>query len=124
MSSRSKEGRRDLPERSARFAKEIVGLCRDLDRDDPVHRMMNDHLLPAATLVGAHVASAQAAPDHDEFLAMYAKARQAARESHYWLNLLTETTPSANGRVSALADENNQLIAILTTILKHGKGSA
>ena len=46
-------------------------------------------------------------------------ARKEARESHYWLRLLTATSIVKQEEVSSLIQECHELIAILTTIIKN-----
>ena len=45
-------------------------------------------------------------------------ACKEARETHYWLRLLAASAIVPEKRLHELIDESNQLIAILTTIVK------
>ncbi len=45
----------------------------------------------------------------------------STRETHYWLRLLVASEVMTESRLSELIDESNQLIAILTTIIKKTK---
>ena len=44
-----------------------------------------------------------------------------ARETHYWLRLLIETDIVPESMLSPLLDESNQLVAILTAIVKKSR---
>ncbi len=59
--------------------------------------------------------ASQSRPD---FIAKYSVACKEARETHYWLRLLaaSESIPVEN--LQDLTDEADQLVAILTTIVK------
>ena len=54
-------------------------------------------------------------------MSKYAIACKEARETHYWLRLLVASEVMTDSRLSELIDESNQLIAILTTIIKKTK---
>ena len=51
-------------------------------------------------------------------MSKYSIACKEARETHYWLPLLVASEVMSESRLSELIDESNQLIAILTTIIK------
>ena len=51
-------------------------------------------------------------------MSKYSIACKEARETHYWLRLLVASEVMSESRLSELIDESNQLIAILTTIIK------
>jgi four helix bundle protein len=44
-----------------------------------------------------------------------------ARETHYWLRLLAATELVPQVKIEELLDEANQLVAILTSIIKNTK---
>jgi four helix bundle protein len=52
------------------------------------------------------------------FIAKYSIACKEAHETHYWLRLLAATDILPADRLSPLEQECNELIAILTTIIK------
>jgi len=54
---------------------------------------------------------------------MYISCKEA-RETNYWLRLLIETKMIAEKQLADLLDESNQLIAILTSIVKKTSSSA
>ncbi len=54
-------------------------------------------------------------------MAKYAIACKEARETHYWLRLLAASEIVAMDRLAELTSEANELIAILTTIVKKCK---
>ena len=55
-------------------------------------------------------------------MSKYSIACKEARETHYWLRLLVASEVMTESRLSELINESNQLIAILTTIVKKTKG--
>ena len=54
---------------------------------------------------------------------MYISCKEA-RETHYWLRLLIETKMISEKQLADLLDESNQLISILTSIVKKASNSS
>jgi four helix bundle protein len=97
---------------------QIVTLCRALDRQEPTSRILASQLLRSGTSVGANLEEAQAGQSRADFLSKCSIACKEARETHYWLRLLAEAGVVKPERVAAVLNECDQLIAILTTIVK------
>ena len=112
-----KNPRRDLPERTFAFARRVVVLCRDLERDGGVSWILIRQLLRAGTSIGANIEEAQASQSRADYAAKCSIACKEARETHYWLRLIAECEPG-DERLRELIDESDQLVAILTTIVK------
>jgi len=110
--------RRDLPERTFRFALRVVKLCQFLDQSPGVSRTLANQLLRSGTSVGANVEEGQAAQSEADFLTKYAIACKEARETYYWLRLLAAADIVPDARLQDLIQECDELIAILTTIVK------
>ena len=114
MSSQKK----DLCDRSFKFALEIVSLCRILSRKSGIAQTMSKQLLRSGTSIGANVEEGQAAQSKADFVSKYSIARKEARETHYWLRLFLESKILSDSQINGLITECNELIAILTTIVK------
>ena len=110
---------RDICDRTFCFAVRIVRLCQILDETRGVNRILANQLLRSGTSIGANVQEAQAGQSRADFVSKYSISRKEARETHYWLRLLVETEIVAQDKLANLIDECNQLIAILTTIIKN-----
>lgn len=95
-----------------------------LDETRGVNRLMANQLLRSGTSIGANVEEAQAGQSRADFISKYAMPQKEARETHYWLRLLIETNIIHEDKLSDLPDECNQLVAILTTIIKNTRGNA
>jgi four helix bundle protein len=111
----------DLPERTFEFARRVVKLCQLLDQTPGVSRTLANQLLRSGTSIGANVEEGQAGQSRADFLSKLSIACKEARETHYWLRLLATTEIVREAHVSELLDEADQLIAILTTIIKKTK---
>jgi four helix bundle protein len=104
----------DLRERTFRFACDVIALHDSIGRGST--RDLTRQLMRAATSVGANLEEADAGQSRADFTSKCAIALKEARESHYWLRLLHATGKMANGE--RLTNEANELVAILTTIVR------
>ena len=111
----------DLPERTFNFARRVVNLCQMLDQTPGVSRTLANQLLRSGTSIGANVEEAQAGQSRADFINKLSIACKEARETHYWLRLVATTELIPEPRLSELLDEANQLIAILTTVIRRTK---
>ena len=108
----------DMPERTFEFAKRIVKLCKLMDEKPGVSRTLGNQLLRSGTSIGANVEEGQAAQSQADFVSKYSIACKEARETHYWLRLLAASEEVPSDHIAPLEKECNELIAILTTIIK------
>lgn len=108
----------DLPERTFQLAMRIVTLCRALDEHPGVFRTVGNQLLRSGTSIGANIEEGQASQSEADFISKYSIACKEARETHYWLRLLAATGIMPPQQLFDLETECNELIAILTTIIK------
>jgi len=118
VNSERESSKRDLPERTFEFARRVVKLCQVLDQTPGVSRTLANQLLRSGTSVGANVEEGQASQSRADFIAKYSIACKEARETHYWLRLLYASEIVAKPKLEVLLDEANQLVAILTSIIK------
>ena len=108
----------DLKERSFEFAKRIILLCQKLEQSPGVARTISNQLIRSGTSIGANIEEAHGSQSKADFTAkMYISCKEA-RETNYWLRLLIETKMISEKQLANLLDESNQLIAILTSIVK------
>ena len=114
----------DICERTFEFATRVVKLCQALDEKPGVSRILAGQLLRSGTSIGANVEEAQGGQSKADFVSKLAIACKEARETHYWLRLFAETNVVPEQKLNPLIDEANQLVAILTTIIKNTRASS
>lgn len=115
---RKDEARQEIGERAFAFAVRVVKLCQTLDARPGTPRTLSNQLLRSATSVGANLQEAKGGQSRADFLSKVSIALKEARETHYWLRLLVAADITPSNQLSPLLDEANQLVAILTTIVK------
>ena len=112
----------DIPERTFEFSKRIVRLYQRLDERPGVSITLSNQLLRSGTSIGANVEEGQASQSKADFISKYSIACKEARETHYWLRLLAASEVIQEGLLSELISECNELIAILTAIIRKMRG--
>ncbi len=103
------------------FSVRVVKLCQELGKKQDVARTIGRQLLRSGTSIGANTEEAQGAQSRADLVHKSSVARKEARETHYWLRLLGATELVPHERPDSLTTECDELIAILTTIVKKAK---
>ena len=115
--------KKDINERVFSFACRIVKLYQYLAEQKGAGGILGRQLLRAGTSIGANLEEAVAGQSRADFISKCNIALKEAREVHYWLRLLRETEVVAANKLSTLTQESDELIAILTTIVKKSRSS-
>lgn len=110
-----------LEDRAVDYAVQAIELFRILYRKEPAARHLARQFLSAATSIGANVAEGQAAVSRADFANKYGIARKEARECLYWLTLFRRSGFASSDAIEPLRNETDQLVAILTSIVKKVK---
>ena len=113
--------RRDIIERTFTFALRVVKLCRCLCEGRKVDRALVRQLIRAGTSIGANVEEAQSAQSRADFLSKMSIACKEARETHYWLRLISASEESIVDQMSDIIQESNEIVSVLTSIVKNTK---
>ncbi len=72
----------------------------------------------SATSIGANIEEALGSNTRRDFSHCMTIAKKEARETSYWLRLIKETNQDQEAGITDLMEQNNQLIRILTSIVK------
>jgi four helix bundle protein len=107
-----------IRERTFRFGLEIVRFYRRLTSTTDVPLHLAKQMLRAGTSIGSNVEEAKSAYSRREFASKYSISLREARECHYWLGLIRADQPQLAKEADRLIEECDQLIAILTTIVR------
>jgi four helix bundle protein len=80
-------------------------------------------LFDAGTSIGANLEEASGGQTKRDFIAKVAISTKEARESLYWLRLISATRRALGHEVAPLLEESDRLVAILTTILRSAQAN-
>jgi len=109
----------ELCARTFQFALCILNLCGNLNHRPGVNWVLSKQLLRSGTSIGANVEEGQAAQSRADFISKYSLARKETRETRYWLRLIQASGLSSHPDIPQLINETDQLLKILTTIIKN-----
>ena len=105
----------DLEDRTLLFAKRVARLCKGL-KLDPINREYISQVIRASGSVGANYREANDALSKKDFGNRIRITRREAKETYYWLQLLAEANPAANGELGELLQEALELKKIFSAI--------
>ncbi len=107
----------NLELRTFRFAREVVRLCRNLEKCFTLRRVAWQ-LLRSATSIGANYTESQAASSRRDFAMRQKFALREAREAFYWLRLIAASFPEHEQSIRPLEQEAHELVCIFTASVK------
>jgi four helix bundle protein len=116
---------RDIDERALEYGIRAVRLfqfIKSLKEDAAL--IMAKQYLRSATSIGANLAEARAGETRRDFIHKCSIAQKEARESCYWLRLMAASGVVPSSRLSSLLAETNEIIAVITAILRNAKRSS
>jgi len=105
----------DLEDRTLIFSKNILLFCRTLPQD-AVTKPLLSQLVRSATSVGANYAEANGASSKKDFANKIFICKKEAKETMYWLDLLSSLFQERNQDIRLLHKENNELVRIFAKI--------
>jgi len=109
--------RYDLEDRTLKFAKACIDLCKSLIRDS-INIELVSQLIRASGSVGANYREANDSTTKKDFYHRIGICRREAKESKYWLELLLHSNPKFSSKIEPLIDEALQLARIFASIAK------
>jgi four helix bundle protein len=117
-----REKPRDIRERSFAYALRAIKLYQHLQkRGDGAGGVLGKQYLRSACSVGANIEEAQASESRADFIHKLGIAQKEARESLFWLRLLSESQIVAEPKLKQLLRESEELVSVLTSIVVRTK---
>lgn len=113
---------RDIRERVLEYALRAIKLHQFLHKQkDGTSWIMSKQYLRSATSIGANIEEAQSGESRADFIHKYGIAQKEARESLYWLKLLSASGIVEKKRIDPLMQETEEIISIITKIIVNTK---
>ena len=121
--SKGKEepGNRNINNRTFSFACRTVKLYQYLAKQKYASEVLGRQVLRSGTSIGANLEEARAGQSRADFVSKCNISLKEAHETHYWLRLLKETKIIPAEKINDLLGEANEIVAILTTIVKKSR---
>jgi len=106
-----------IQKKSYQFAVRIVKLYKFLC-DEKKEFVLSKQLLRSGTSIGANIEEAIGGQSEKDFFAKLTISYKEARETHYWLRLLTDTDYLTNNESESLINDVEELLKIIGSIQK------
>ncbi len=107
----------EMKDRTKKFAKEVVKLCRKMP-DNMEGRLIGNQIFRSGTSVAANYRAACRARSTADFISKLAIVEEEADETLFWLELIAEMKIIDNECTDLLMKENNEIIAIIVASIK------
>lgn len=105
------------------FALSIVKLNRIL-REQNKEYELSKQILRSGTSIGANSEEGSAAQSRRDFVSKYSIALKEARETHFWLRILRDSGYIDSTIAKSYINDCEEILKILTAILKTTKGNS
>ena len=112
----------DIRARTFRYALRAIKLYQYLQKnDDKSAWIIGRQYLRSATSIGANIEEAQSGESRADFIHKYGIAQKEARESLYWLKLLSESGLLPKSKLAPLLQETDEILAVISKIIINSK---
>jgi four helix bundle protein len=118
------ENGQDIRDRAFEFGCRVVKFCKALHEIGGVARPMAPQLLGCGTSISAMLEEARAAESRRDFISKCGIGLKEAREALSRLRTCVQTQIGPTEEATALADEANELVSILTAIVCNSRRNA
>ena len=106
-----------VEEKSFQFAVRIVNLHKYLTTEKREY-ILSKQIMRSGTSIGSNIAEAMQAQSKADFLSKLSISLTEASETHFWLRLLHETQYLSDAEFESISRSCEELIKILTAIIK------
>lgn len=105
-----------IRDKAYEFALAIIRLYKQLKNCNEF--ILSKQIVRSGTSIGANIEEATAAQSKKDFISKMSIASKEARETKYWLRLLRDSKMCPDIDMSNLIKESQEIVAILTSIVK------
>jgi len=105
-----------IKDKTYQFALEIIFLYKKMQ--DQNEFILSKQIVRSGTSIGANVEEATAAQSRKDFISKMSISSKEARETNYWLRLLRDSKLCERIDYTHLIKESEEIIKILTSIVK------
>jgi len=110
----------DLAERTEKFSENIIYLINKIPKDIITVPLISQ-LIRSGTSVGSNYCEADCAESRKDFEHKLSICKKEAKETKYWLTILTKAKPDITQTIIPLIKEANELQLIFIAIIKKSK---
>ena len=108
----------DIHERIYTFITRVITLVNTLPKTES-NLVITRQILRSVTSIGANDQEADGTLSKKDFLHCYTIIRKEAKETHFWLRLISDTNPKLKENMQLFLRESTELIAIISSIINN-----
>lgn len=108
----------DIHNRIFEFIIDVIELTKLLPKT-PQNLMIIGQIMRSVTSMGANDQEADGALSKKDFVHCYTIVRKEGKETLFWLRLIERTSPQLSLKIKPIISEGNEIIAIISTIIKN-----
>ena len=108
----------DIHERIFKFIVNVVKFLNKLPKT-PSNLIFINQITRSVTSMGANDQEADGASTKRDFIHCFTIVRKEGKETVFWLRIIAETNPALSSEASNLIKEGNEIVAIVSTIIKN-----
>ena len=112
--------KRDIHSRIYKFALGVLGIVKIIPKTTE-NLILIKQLIRSATSIGANALEADGSESKKEFIHRFTIAKKEAKESYYWLSLISDHNPRIRKLFQPYLKENEELILIISKIIINTK---
>ena len=112
--------KKDIYERIYNFVLTILDIIKFVPKT-PENLVLIKQVVRSAGSIGANASEADGAETKKEFIHRFTISKKEAKETIYWLSLISDHNPKLKENFLAVIKENNEIIAIVSTIIINAK---
>ena len=108
--------RREIHERIYKFVLSVLDSVKTVPTTTE-NLILIRQVVRSSGSIGANASEADGAESRKEFVHRFTLSKKEAKETYYWLSLLSDHIPELKSKLSPLLEENMQLISIISKII-------
>jgi len=110
----------DIYDRIFKLVVKIIKLTRLIYKSEE-NKIIVSQLLRSSTSMGANAQEADGVSSKKDFLHCFTIVRKEAKETIFWLRLISELNPKVSVKVESLLKENEEITAIISKIISNSR---
>lgn len=115
-----KKKEKDIHDRIYKFILEVLKFIKEVPRT-PENLVLIRQVVKSVTSIGANATEADGAESKKEFIYRFSVSKKEAKETKFWINLISDYNPRLRRKPSRLLEENEEIIAIVSKIIINAK---
>lgn len=112
--------KKDIHDRIYRFILSVLKILKSVPRTSE-NLVLIRQAVKSASSIGANATEADGAETKREFIYRFSVSKKEAKETYFWLSLISDHNPKLKTKFNPVLKENNEITAIISKIIINAK---